>query len=103
MLQLVKTLSRLWEVVSWDFIVKLLRSKDLVMGQEYNSILVIVDKATKWGYFILCIKEMLAKDLLKVYIKEVFTQHGVPMKIILDQDLKFVAAFWEAFIARQRT
>ena len=42
------------------------------MGQEYNNILVIVEKATKWGYFILCIEEILAKDLLEVYIKEVF-------------------------------
>ncbi len=72
MLQPVKTLSRPWEVISWDFVVKLLKSKNPVTGQEYNSILVIVDKITKWGYFILCIKEMSAKDLLKVYIKEIF-------------------------------
>ena len=51
---------------------KLPKSKDLITGQEYDSILVIVDKATKWGYFILCVKEMLAKDLSKVYIKEMF-------------------------------
>jgi len=51
---------------------KLLKSKDLVIGQEYDSILVIVDKATKWGYFILCIEKMSVKDLLKVYIKEIF-------------------------------
>ena len=52
---------------------KLLKLKDLVMRQEYNSILVIVDKATKWGYFILYTEEMSAEDLLKVYVKEVFT------------------------------
>jgi len=28
----------------WDFIIKLLKLKDLVIGQEYNAILVIVDK-----------------------------------------------------------
>ena len=42
------------------------------MGQEYNVILVIVDKITKQGYFILYIKEILAKDVVKIYIKEVF-------------------------------
>ncbi len=63
---------------------KLLKSKDLVIGQEYNSILVIVDKATKWGYFILYIEKMSAKDLLEVYVKEVFIQHRAPVKIILD-------------------
>jgi len=35
-------------------------------------ILVIVDKITKWGYFILYIKEILTEDVVKIYIKEVF-------------------------------
>ena len=72
MLQPVKTLSRLQEVILWDFIVKLPKLKNPIIGQEYNNILVIVDKATKWGYFILYIKEILAEDLSEVYIKEVF-------------------------------
>ena len=67
-----ETLSKLWEVILWDFIVKLLKSKNPIMGQEYNSILVIVDKAIKWGNFILYIEEILVKDLLEVYVKEVF-------------------------------
>ncbi len=68
----------------WDFIVKLLKLKNPVMEQEYNSILVIVDKLTKWGYFILYIKEMLIKDLLEIYVKEVFIRYRAPVKIILD-------------------
>jgi len=47
-------------------------------------ILVIVDKITKWGYFILYIKEILIKDIIKIYIKEVFLRHRLPEKIILD-------------------
>jgi len=35
-------------------------------------ILVIVDKITKWGYFILYIEEILAEDIACIYIKEVF-------------------------------
>jgi len=35
-------------------------------------ILVIVDKITKWGYFILCIEEILAEDVARIYVKEVF-------------------------------
>jgi len=56
----------------WDFIIKLLKSKDPVTRQEYNNILVIVDKAIKWGYFVLYTEEMSVEDLSKVYIKEVF-------------------------------
>jgi len=35
-------------------------------------ILIIVDRITKWGYFILYIKKILTKDVAKIYIKEVF-------------------------------
>jgi len=31
-----------------------------------------VDRITKWGYFILYIEEISAKDVVKIYIKEVF-------------------------------
>ena len=48
-------------------------------------------------------EEMLVEDLSEVYIKEVFARYGAPVKIILDQDLRFISIFWEAFIARQGT
>ena len=56
-------------------------------------ILVIVDKLTKWGYFIACIEEMLAEDVARIYIKEVFARYRALGKIILDRDLRFIAAF----------
>ena len=67
----------------WDFIVKLLKLKDPITGQEYNSIFIIVNKFTKWGYFIAYIKEILVKDIAQVYIKEVFAKYRVLNKIIL--------------------
>ncbi len=83
----------------WDFIIKLPKSKDLVMGQIYDIILVIVDKLTKWSYFIVYIEEISAEDVVKVYIKEVFIRYRVLDKIILDRDLRFMSAFWEVFLA----
>jgi len=35
-------------------------------------ILVIVDRMTKWGYFILYTEEILAENVVRIYIKEVF-------------------------------
>ena len=55
--------------------------------------LVIVDKLTKWGYFIAYIKEILAEDIARIYIKEVFIRHGVLNKVILDRDLRFILVF----------
>ena len=62
-----------------------------------------MDKLTKWGYFILYIEEILAENLLEIYIREIFTKHKAPMKIISNQDLKFILAFWECFTAKQKT
>jgi len=67
--------------------------RDPITGQDYNAILVIVDKLMKWGYFIACIEEILAEDIAKIYVKEVFARYRALSKIILDKDLRFIAAF----------
>ena len=77
----------------WDFIVKLLKLRDSITRQDYNIILVIVDKLIKWRYFIACIEEILVEDVAKIYIKEVFIKHGALSKIILDRDLRFIVVF----------
>ena len=77
----------------WDFIVKLLKLKDPIIRQKYNSIFIIIDKFTKWGYFIAYIKEILVEDIVQTYIKKVFLKHRVLTKIILDRDIRFILAF----------
>ena len=52
-----------------------------------------MDKFTKWGYFIVYIEEILAEDVVQVYIKEVFSKYGALDKIILDKDMRFISAF----------
>ena len=68
----------------WDFIIKLLKLKDPITGTKYNIILIIVDKYIKWGYFIIYIKVITAKDLVRIYIKEVFIRYRLLKKIVLD-------------------
>jgi len=71
----------------------LLKLRDPITGQDYNAILVIVDKLIKWGYFIAYIEEILAENIARIYIKEVFIKYRALSKIILDRDLRFIAAF----------
>jgi len=54
---------------------------------------VIVDKLTKWEYFIAYTKEILVEDVARIYIKKVFTRHRAPDKIILDRDPRFIVVF----------
>ena len=71
----------------------MLKLRDPITRQDYNIILVIVDKLIKWGYFIACTEEILAEDIAKIYVKEVFIRYRALSKIILDRDLRFIAAF----------
>ena len=64
-------------------------------------ILVIVDKLTKQGYFVAYIEEILVEDVARIYIKEVFIRHRALIKVILDRDPRFIAAFQEVFLAEQ--
>ena len=67
-----------------DFIVKLLKLKDPITGQEHDMIFIIIDKFTKQKYFIVCTEEILAEDIIQIYIKEIFIKYRVLVKIILD-------------------
>ena len=60
---------------------------------EYDVILVVVDKYTKWGYFIVYTEEIIVEKLVGIYIKEVFIRYRVLEKIISDRDLKFILEF----------
>ena len=71
----------------------MLKLRDSITRQDYNAILVIVDKLTKWGYFIAYTEEILAEDIAKIYIKEVFIKYKALSKIILDRDLRFIVVF----------
>ena len=72
---------------------KLLKLKDPITGQEHDTIFIIINKFTKWGYFIIYTKEILAKDIVQIYIKEIFARYRVLIKIILDRDTRFIITF----------
>ena len=72
---------------------KLLKLKDPITSQEYDMIFIIIDKFTKWGYFIVYTKEILVEDIAQIYIKEIFIRYRVLIKIILDRDTRFIIIF----------
>ena len=56
-------------------------------------IFIIINKFTKWGYFVIYIEEISAEDIVQIYIKEVFARYRALAKIILDKNTRFIAAF----------
>ena len=71
---------------------KLLKLKDPITGQKHDTIFIIIDKFTKWGYFIIYTKEILVEDIAQIYIKEIFIKYRVSAKIILGRDTRFIIA-----------
>jgi len=57
-----------WKLIALDFIVKLPLSKDPLTGVEYDLILVITERLTKYGYFILYLKASDAEALAYTFL-----------------------------------
>jgi len=81
-----------WEDISMDFIVKLPTSNG------YDSILVVVDKLSKYGHFIPIKHPYSAKNIVEVFAKEIVRLHRIPASIVSDKDPSFLSIFWKELI-----
>ncbi|GJU85466.1 putative reverse transcriptase domain-containing protein [Tanacetum coccineum] len=74
-----------------DFVTKLPKT-----ANGYDTIWVIVDRLTKSAHFLPMRETDPMEKLMKLYMKEVVTRHGVPVSIISDRDGRFTSLFWKA-------
>ncbi|GJT62018.1 hypothetical protein Tco_1005551, partial [Tanacetum coccineum] len=79
-----------WEKITMDFVTKLPK-----MANGYDTIWVIVDSLTKSARFLPMRENDPMEKLMKLYMKEVVTRHGVPVSIISDRDGRFTSLFWQ--------
>jgi hypothetical protein len=79
-----------WKSISLDYI------EQLPESAGYDSILVIVDRFTKMVVFIPTHTTAKAKDLARIFVRDVISKHGCPSDIISDRGTKFVSKFWKA-------
>jgi hypothetical protein len=76
-----------------DFITDLLYSEDLALEQTYNSILVVVDRLTKYVHFILYKKTFTTLQVAATIIDRCFRLYGIPRKFVTDRDKLFTSNF----------
>ncbi|GJX41911.1 putative reverse transcriptase domain-containing protein [Tanacetum coccineum] len=79
-----------WERITMDFVTKLPK-----ISSEHDTIWVIVDCLTKSAHFIPIKETDSMETLTRLYIKEIVSQHGVPISIISDRDSCFTSRFWQ--------
>ena len=65
-------------------------SKEPLTGVFYDSILVIVNRLTKYAYLVPYKEASNAEDLAYTFIKTVIAQHGTPEEIISDRGTMFI-------------
>ena len=69
-MQIMELLDVPWKEIIMDFITKLLKSKDFTTKVFYNSIMVVVDKLTKYIHFIFFQKIFDAEQLKHLFINQ---------------------------------
>ena len=75
---------------SWTHILAYFITK-LPLAQEYDSILVVVDRLTKMVHFILTTERTSAEGLARLFRDNVWKLHGLPKSIISDRGPQFAA------------
>ena len=80
-----------WSEVMLDFIVKLPETK-----KGNDSILVVVDRATKMAHLMPCREQISAYETAVLYWENVGKLHGLPQSLNSDRDRRFESAFWRA-------
>nr|GEV30133.1 reverse transcriptase domain-containing protein [Tanacetum cinerariifolium] len=80
-----------YEKIIMDFITKLPKTTN-----SYDTIWLIVNRLTKSAHFLPMRENDPMEKSMKLFIKEVVTQHGVPVSIISDRNGRFTSLFWQA-------
>src|SRR5215213_8975982 len=87
--------TRQGEQISCDFITELPSSTDPVTGVLYDSILTIVEKLTKYTWFIPWHYRWDAKEFAHTFLRTVFQEIGTPDAVVSDRDSKFISHYWQ--------
>jgi hypothetical protein len=88
LLQPLPILDMAWQHVTMDFI------EGLPKFEGKDTILVVVDKLTKYSHFISLSHPFTTKIIVQLFIDHVFKLHGLPLAIITDRDRIFTSQLW---------
>jgi hypothetical protein len=61
-----------------DFITKLSLFKELIIGVMYDSIIIVINRLTKYAYFIRYLESFSAEDLAYIFYKYIMANYGFP-------------------------
>ncbi|KAK4399252.1 Transposon Ty3-G Gag-Pol polyprotein [Sesamum angolense] len=78
-----------WSCISMDFI------EGLPPSEGKDSILVIVDRLTKYSHFLPLKNPYTASSIAKTFFDNIYKLHGLPVSIVTDRDRVFTSRLWK--------
>ncbi|KAL0439603.1 UNVERIFIED_CONTAM: Transposon Ty3-G Gag-Pol polyprotein [Sesamum latifolium] len=78
-----------WSCISMDFI------EGLPVSEGKDSIMVVVDRLTKYSHFLALKHPYTATSVAKVFFDHICKLHGLPVSIVSDRDRLFTSKFWK--------
>ena len=76
-----------WQIISVDLITELPQS------HGYDSILVAMDRLSKWAHFITTMSDITSLGVAQLFRDGVWKLHGLPKEVISDRGPQFVSNF----------
>lgn len=89
LLQPLEIPDRFWSTISMDFV------DGLPKSEGFTSILVIVDKLSKFGHFVLLKHPYTPYSVAQCVLNNITKLYGMPSKIISNRDPVFLSSFWK--------
>lgn len=86
-----------WQDLSMDFI------EGLPCSDGCNTILVVMDRFTKYSHFIPLKHPYTAQGVAKAVLDNVIKLHGLPITIVSDRDRVFTSVFWKTLFTLLKT
>jgi transposase InsO family protein len=88
LLQPISIVDNAWHTISMNFV------EGLPLSVNADSILVVVDKFTRYSHFLPLKHPYTAKTIARVFIDNIYKLHGMPQAIISYRDKIFASSFW---------
>ena len=89
LLQSISIPSQPFEVVSMDFI------PELPISGEFDNILVIIDKLTKYVIFVPTNTRVTEEETARLFFKHVISKFRIPRQVISERDTRWRGDFWK--------
>ena len=88
---------QVWDDITLDFI------EGLPMSHGKDTILVVVDRLTKYAHFMSLTHPFTARVVAEKFVEGVVKLHGMPQSIVSDRDPIFIGKFWQEFFTMSGT